>query len=160
MAGDRGALERVYVGDLSLNWGGEAVRAIVAAGRPLPDALICGNDLIALGAMQQLRWAGIRIPEDISVTGIDDTPFGRVSDPELTTVRQPVDQIGDEAVAMLLSRRRDPTRAPRRLTLSPELIIRRSSIPAGYEDPARLAGSSTPVTMPATQRTETRPAVE
>jgi LacI family transcriptional regulator len=160
MAGDHGALERIYLGDLSLNWGGEAVRAIVAAGPPLPDALICANDLIALGAMQQLRWAGIRVPDDISVTGIDDTPFGRVSDPELTTIRQPVDQIGHEAVAMLLSRRRDPTRAPRRLTLAPELIIRRSSIPTGYEDPARSAGSSTPVTMPATQKTETRPAVE
>lgn len=129
MADDRGALERVYMGDLSLRWGGEAVRTIVAAGQPLPDALICGNDLIALGAMQQLRWAGIRVPDDISVTGIDDTPFSRVSDPELTTIRQPLDQIGDEAVAMLLSRQRDPTRAPRRLTLSPELIIRRSSIP-------------------------------
>jgi LacI family transcriptional regulator len=131
MAGDRGALERVYVGDLSLRWGGEAVRAIMAAGPPLPDALICANDLIALGAMQQLRWAGIRVPDDISVTGIDDTPFSRVSDPELTTIRQPVDQIGAEAVAMLLSRHQDPTRAPRRLTLSPELIIRRSSISTG-----------------------------
>jgi LacI family transcriptional regulator len=131
MASDRGALERVYVGDLSLRWGGEAVGAILAAGGPLPDALICANDLIALGAMQQLRWAGIQVPDDISVTGIDDIPFSRVSDPELTTVRQPVDQIGDEAVAMLLSRQRNPTRAPRRLTLSPELAIRRSSIPAG-----------------------------
>jgi LacI family transcriptional regulator len=137
MAGDRGALERVYMGDLSLRWGGEAVQAIIAAGRPLPDALICGNDLTALGAMQQLRWAGIRVPDDISVTGIDDTPFGSVSDPELTTVRQPVDQIGDEAVAMLLSRRRDPTRAPRRLTVSPELIIRRSSIPAAGKSDSR-----------------------
>jgi LacI family transcriptional regulator len=107
------------------------LRAIVAAGRPLPDALICANDLTALGAMQQLRWAGIRVPDDISVTGIDDTPFGRVSDPELTTIRQPVAQIGHEAVTMLLSRQRDPTRAPRRLTLSPELVIRRSSIPTG-----------------------------
>jgi DNA-binding LacI/PurR family transcriptional regulator len=41
---------------------------VMSAGRPLPDALICANDLIALGAMQQLRWAGIRIPDDISVT--------------------------------------------------------------------------------------------
>jgi LacI family transcriptional regulator len=127
MAGDPSALERVYVGDLSLRWGGEVVRMMVAAGKPLPDALICANDLIALGAMQQLRLAGIRVPDDVAVTGIDDTPFGRVAEPELTTVRQPVDQIGDEAVAMLLRRQQDPKRAPRRLTLSPELIIRRST---------------------------------
>jgi LacI family transcriptional regulator len=129
MAGDRGAFARVYVGDLSLQWGGEVARTIVAARKPLPDALICANDLIALGAMQQLRRAGVRIPDDVAVTGIDDTPFGRVSEPELTTIRQPVDQIGDEAVAMLLRRRQDPGRAPRRLTLSPELIVRRSTIP-------------------------------
>lgn len=137
MAGDRGALERVYVGDLSLRWGGEVVRTIVGTGKPVPDALICANDLIALGAMQQLRWSGIRVPDDVAVTGIDDTPFGRVSEPELTTVRQPVDQIGDEAVAMLFSRQRDPARAPRRLTLSPELIVRRSTVPGAGGKNAR-----------------------
>jgi LacI family transcriptional regulator len=129
MAGDRGALKRVYVGDLSLQWGGEVVRAMVAAGKPLPDALICANDLIALGAMQQLRLAGLRVPDDVAVTGIDDTPFGRVCEPELTTIRQPVDQIGAEAVVMFFSRQQDPKRAPRRLTLSPELIVRRSTVP-------------------------------
>jgi LacI family transcriptional regulator len=139
MAGDRGALERVYVGDLSLQWGGEVARAMVAARKPLPDVLICANDLIALGAMQQLRRAGVRIPDDVAVTGIDDTPFGRVSEPELTTVRQPVDQIGDEAVAMLLSRRLDPRRAPRRLTLSPELIVRRSTLPENPSHESRPA---------------------
>lgn len=129
MAGDRGALGRVYVGDLSLRWGGEAARRIMAGATPLPDALICANDLIAVGAMQRLRGAGLRIPGDIAVTGIDDTPFSRFCEPALTTIRQPVDQIGDEAVAMLFSRRRDPARAPRRLTLSPELIVRRSTGP-------------------------------
>jgi LacI family transcriptional regulator len=129
MAGDRGALARIYVGDLSLQWGGEVVRKIAAATKPPPDALICANDLIALGAMQQLRLVGLRVPDDVAVSGIDDTPFGRVSEPELTTVRQPVDQIGDEAVAMLFSRQQDPRRAPRRLTLSPELIVRRSTAP-------------------------------
>jgi LacI family transcriptional regulator len=129
MAHDPGALQRIYAGELSLRWGGQAVQTVLASGNPLPDALICANDLIALGAMQRLRWAGITVPGDIAVTGIDDTPFGRVTEPELTTVRQPVDQIGDEAVAMLFSRHRDRARAPRRLTLAPELIIRRSTSP-------------------------------
>jgi LacI family transcriptional regulator len=80
-----------------------------------------------------LRWAGLRVPDDVAVTGIDDTPFGRVAEPELTTVRQPVDQIGDEAVAMLFSRQQDRGRAPRRLTLSPELIVRRSTVPDAGE---------------------------
>lgn len=132
LAGDQEALRRVYVGDLSLRWGGEAVRTMLESGEPLPDALICANDLIALGAMQRLRQAGIRVPEDVAVTGIDDTPFGRVAEPDLTTVRQPVDQIGDEAVAMLFSRHQDRGRAPRRLILSPELIVRSSTVPQGH----------------------------
>lgn len=128
MAGDRGALRRIYVGDLTLEWGGAAVAKMLDLGKPLPDALICANDLIALGAMQRLHRAGVRIPQEVAVTGIDDTPFGRVSEPELTSVRQPVDQIGVEAVAMLLTRQRDRDRAPRRLSLSPELMIRRSTV--------------------------------
>lgn len=131
MAGDDGALRRVYVGDPSLRWGGEVARMMVSSRdrEPLPDALICANDLIALGAMQQFRRAGVRMPADVAVAGVDDTPFGRISEPELTTVRQPVDQIGNEAVAMLFARRRDARRAPRRLTLAPELIVRRSTVP-------------------------------
>lgn len=128
MAADREALRRVYVGDLSLEWGGKAVLRILETGAPLPDALICANDLIALGAMQQLRRSGLRIPDDVAVTGIDDTPFGLIVEPELTTVRQPIDQIGEEAVSMLLSRQQDRARAPRRLTLTPELIVRRSTV--------------------------------
>ena len=151
MAGDRGALERVYIGDLSLQWGGEVARQMVSAPGPLPDALICANDLIALGAMQQLRWAGVRVPDDVAVAGIDDTPFGRVCEPELTTVRQPVDQIGDEAVAMLFSRQQDPGRAPRRLILSPELIVRRSTVPGASPVPPE-ADPARPVPARSTRR--------
>lgn len=129
MAGDPGALHRIYTGELTLAWGGAAVGQMLQEGGPLPDALICANDLIALGAMQQLHQAGVAIPEQVAVVGIDDTPFARVSEPDLTTIRQPVDQIGDEAVTMLFGRQRDPGRAPRRLSLLPELVVRRSTAP-------------------------------
>jgi LacI family transcriptional regulator, galactose operon repressor len=128
------ALERIYVGELSLRWGSEAASRILAEGAALPDALICANDLIALGAMQRLRAAGIRIPEDVAVTGVDDTPFARIAEPTLTTVRQPIEQMAEEAVAMLVARRSHPSRAPRRLIMTPELMIRGSTVVGATAD--------------------------
>lgn len=123
----------ILTGDLTVEWGIEAVGRLLEAGKPMPDALICANDLIALGALQRLRQAGLRVPDDIAITGIDDTAFGRVSEPELTSVRQPVDQLGDEAVAMLLGRLHRPKQtgrdlAARTLVLAPELLVRRSTV--------------------------------
>ncbi|GIH16415.1 LacI family DNA-binding transcriptional regulator [Rugosimonospora africana] len=126
-AGDPGALARVQVGDLTLEWGAKAAGTLLSGGEPLPDALICANDLIAIGAMQTLRRAGVRVPEDVAIVGVDDTPFARVAEPPLTTVAQPVGQIGDEAVRMLLTRKREPHLAPRRLTLAGQLVARDST---------------------------------
>ena len=83
--------------------------------------------LIAIGAMQTLRGAGVRVPEDVAIAGVDDTPFARVAEPALTTVAQPVGQIGDEAVRMLLTRKREPHLAPRRLILAGQLVARDST---------------------------------
>lgn len=134
--------DRVQVGELTLRWGIDAVSEMLAAGERLPDALLCANDLIALGAMQRLRQAGIKVPDDVAVTGVDDTAYGQVSEPELTTVRQPIDQLGEEAVTMLLSRLREAhgsarrERAARTLVLEPELLVRRSTEPAPATVPA------------------------
>lgn len=144
-ADDPDALDAIRVGALTLEWGLRAVDEMLASPTPLPDGLICANDLIALGAMQRLRRAGVRVPEDVAVTGVDDTPFGRVSEPELTTVRQPVEQVGEEAVAMLLARlgdarRADRQRATHNLVLSPSLLVRRSTVPAADPAPAAAEG--------------------
>jgi LacI family transcriptional regulator len=136
-AEDPGALDRIQVGDLTLEWGAKAAGALLAGSEPLPDALVCANDLIAIGAMQTLRRAGVRVPEDVAIAGIDDTPFARVAEPLLTTVAQPVGQIGDEAVRMLLTRRREPHLAPRRLVLTGRLVPR-DSTPAPAPDAARI----------------------
>jgi LacI family transcriptional regulator len=127
LAGDPGALARIQVGDLTAEWGAAAATALLANGEPLPDALICANDLIAIGAMRTLRHAGVGVPGDVAIAGIDDTPFARIAEPTLTTVRQPVGQIGDEAVRMLLTRRREPNLGPRRLVLAGQLVVREST---------------------------------
>lgn len=132
LADDPESRGRILVGQLTLQWGMQAVDELLAGATDLPAALVCANDLIALGALQRLRQSGIDVPGQVAVTGIDDTAFGRISEPELTTVRQPVEQLGEEAVTMLLSRLRDSRlrrgpRAARSLVLAPELIGRGSS---------------------------------
>lgn len=120
---------RVHQGDLSVEWGMAAVDVILADPDGLPQAIICANDLIALGALKALRERGIDVPGRVAVTGFDDTPFGRLSDPELTSVRQPVHQVAEEAVRMLdLARSRSGPRADRRLVLRPELVVRASTV--------------------------------
>lgn len=69
---------------------------------PLPTALFCANDAAALGCMELLAKAGLRVPHDVSIVGFDDTLAARTSAPRLTTIRQPLRQMGGRAVELLL----------------------------------------------------------
>jgi LacI family transcriptional regulator len=104
-----------------------AVREILAAPRrELPDAIVCGNDQMAIGAMRELQAAGIRIPADIAVTGFDDIHLGALLAPPLTTVRQPMRLLGERACSFLLERIADPALPRRAERLPTELVIRES----------------------------------
>src|SRR5262245_34617392 len=94
-----------------------------------PTAIIASNDLSAFGAMDAIRQRGLRIPEDISIVGFDDIAQSSIVYPKLTTVRQPLDQMGRVAVKMLLEHIEDSERNPRRVTLATRLIIRDSCQP-------------------------------
>lgn len=118
---------RVLRGDLSVEWGSAATDRLLAEAPP-PDAIVCANDLIALGAMQRLRSLGVAVPDDVAVTGFDDVVFGRISEPTLTSVRQPTPQLASDTVRLLdLRRQAAGPSAARRLVLPPELVVRRSS---------------------------------
>lgn len=73
------------------------------AGQPLPDAIFCANDGIAIGCLEALAELGLRVPDDISVAGFDDTLAARTTVPQLTTVRQPLQAMGTRAAEVLLS---------------------------------------------------------
>lgn len=73
-------------------------------GKPLPDAIFCANDAIAIGCMEALASAGVRIPEDVSIAGFDDTLAARTTVPQLSTVRQPLRLMGAKAVDVLMAR--------------------------------------------------------
>lgn len=74
------------------------------AGQPLPHGIFCANDGIAIGCLEALAEVGLRVPDDISVAGFDDTLAARMTVPQLTTVRQPLRAMGHRAVEVLLGR--------------------------------------------------------
>ncbi len=70
--------------------------------RPDVDGVFAASDLMAAAAMRVLRQAGKRIPKDVAVVGFDDSPTARTTNPPLTSIRQPLDEIGHEAVSILM----------------------------------------------------------
>jgi DNA-binding LacI/PurR family transcriptional regulator len=90
-------------------------------------AIICGSDLMALGAIRAARQRGLEVPRDLSIVGYDDSPLMAFTDPPLTTVRQPVQAMGHAAVSALVAEITG-TKAPRsELLFHPELIVRAST---------------------------------
>jgi LacI family transcriptional regulator len=124
--------ERALLGSYSVEWGREGARRLLDGG-PLPDAVVCGADIIALGVLSALAEAGVRVPEDVAVAGFDDIGFAAISAPPLTTVRQPAQAIGAEAVRMLQDRLGGATGVTQRRLCRPDLVVRRSSAPSGLE---------------------------
>ena len=98
-------------------------------------ALVCYDDIAAIGAMRAIRDHGLRVPEDISVVGFDDIQSAAFQNPSLTTIRQPLHEMGRIAARTLLERVRDRDAAPHMLPVLPELVIRESTCP-----PADKAG--------------------
>ncbi|MGL5758633.1 substrate-binding domain-containing protein [Plesiomonas sp.] len=93
---------------------------------PRPTAVFCGNDVMAVGAYQVLHYAGLQVPEDISVMGYDDIELARYLSPPLTTVHQPKEDLGQLAVDTLLARLHDRNRDPAVIMLEPSLVRRAS----------------------------------
>jgi LacI family transcriptional regulator, repressor for deo operon, udp, cdd, tsx, nupC, and nupG len=120
---------------VSTDWGGE--QGAEAMGRLLgleqpPTAVYAHSDEVALGALRTIRRAGLRVPEDISVVGIDDHPLASLTD--LTTVRQPVHEQGTAAARMLLALLRNESDVDQSLTLPTQLVVRRSTAPPRPEN--------------------------
>jgi LacI family transcriptional regulator len=104
-----------------------AARQILARPRgEAPDAVICANDQMAIGAMRELQAAGIRVPADVAVTGFDNIYLGGLLTPPLTTVRQPMRLLGERACDLLLERIANPA-LPRRVERLPTTLIIRES---------------------------------
>ncbi len=93
--------DNVFWGDFDIDTGHEGASTIIS--RNIVDAIVCGNDLIATGAIKEIMTMGYNVPKDIKVTGMDDIYLSRFLYPSLTTVAQPAYQMGCEAAKMLIS---------------------------------------------------------
>jgi LacI family transcriptional regulator len=116
----------------SLEGGRRAARALIAA-NPAITAMICANDLMALGALRELRDTGLRVPQDISVTGFDNIQLAQFSAPALTSVHVSREEIGRIICDYLIGQ----TRPEREVVIDPELVLRDSTGPASIR-PAKL----------------------
>ena len=107
--------------------GGVAAMERLLAARPDLDAVFCASDLLAAGALSVLVSAGRAVPDDVAIVGFDDSPIAATSRPPLTSVRQPIEEMGREMVRLLLDLIANNDRVPRRVVLATELIQRESS---------------------------------
>jgi DNA-binding LacI/PurR family transcriptional regulator len=117
----------LYTGDL---WGpadGHSLMAAVLKEKELPTAVFASNDRVAIGALHAIIDRGLRVPEDISLVGVDDIEITQHLNPPLTTIRQPLPELARRAVEMLLGLIKADAAAPAPVLLEPELIVRRST---------------------------------
>jgi LacI family transcriptional regulator len=121
----------ILEGDFHQPRGYECARELLALADP-PTAIFASNDVSAFGVMDAVRDAGLRIATDISVIGFDDIPTASSVHPPLTTVRQPLVEMGARATRMLLGYIEEPARAGERIDLATSLVIRETCrSPAG-----------------------------
>ena len=133
-----------FCGKFAVQSGQEAAERLLAdtrgVGRPLPDAIVCANDQMAIGVVRTLTARGIRIPEEVAVVGFDDIFPASLTDPPLTTVHQPMRKIGERGCDRLIDRITDPTLRPRVELLPAELVLRSScGCPSGTVTRRRVA---------------------
>jgi DNA-binding LacI/PurR family transcriptional regulator len=117
----------LYTSDL---WGptdGYQLTSELLQGEEIPTAIFASNDRVAIGALHAITDQGLRVPEDISLVGVDDIEISEHLNPPLTTIHQPLDHLSQQAVEMLIGLIRDEPPPEVAVLLEPELIVRRST---------------------------------
>ena len=129
------AEENVYYGPIALASGHAGMRALLERSRR-PTAVIATNDVFAVGAMMACRELGVRIPDDVSITGVDSTDLGATQTPPLTSIETPIVEIGTAAAVQLVARLEGrPAELYQRL---PFAVVRRGSTgPPRHEEPRK-----------------------
>lgn len=120
--------ELIYEGTFSQPDGYAGACALLDLENP-PTAIFASNDVMAMGVMDAVRNRGLRIPDDISVVGFDNIPQSAMVYPPLTTVQQPLEQMGRVAAQMLISILKNGEKDPSRIELPTELVVRSSTSP-------------------------------
>jgi LacI family repressor for deo operon, udp, cdd, tsx, nupC, and nupG len=127
-AADGEASLEILTGTFSIESGAEAADRLLSQSVP-PTAIFCFNDEMAIGVLDMARQRNVRVPRDLSVVGFDDIRFARYVEPPLTTIAQPMRDIGDASVRLLLDIIHGRTTAPQSITLPHTLMIRSTTAP-------------------------------
>ena len=125
------ALRHIECGRLDVAAGRDAGARLLGMS-PRPSAVFCANDLLALGVLQALYGAGVQVPGEVALVGYDDIEFASAAAVPLTSVRQPAFRMGRAAADLLIEETGEEAESHehQRIVLQPELVVRRSSIPA------------------------------
>ncbi|WP_432137003.1 MULTISPECIES: LacI family DNA-binding transcriptional regulator [unclassified Streptomyces] len=126
LAGLADGPSRVAEGDFTEDSGRRAMAELIDR-HPDIDGVVAASDTTAAGALHALRAAGRRVPEDVAVIGFDDFPLAQRTEPRLTTVRQPLEEIGRAMVRLLLEELEEPALAWRHVILRTALVVRESA---------------------------------
>ena len=118
----------IEVADFTLD-GGRAATERLLDRAPEIDAIFAASDLMAIGALGALAAAGRSVPQDVAVVGFDDSPIAAAARPALSSVRQPIEEMGREMARLLLHAMRNADGPPRRVILDTSLAVRQSSAP-------------------------------
>ncbi|XVX19697.1 LacI family DNA-binding transcriptional regulator [Actinomycetota bacterium] len=119
--------ERIVTTMFTLEGGAAAAGRLLDGGA---TAIVCGSDMMALGAIREARSRGLRVPQDVSIVGYDDSVLIGFTDPPLTTVRQMVPAMGEAAVHALVEEIMGDPGQPQEFTFRPELVVRGSTAAA------------------------------
>lgn len=120
------APEWIVTGDLTQRGGAEASEQLLAL-EPRLTAVIAGNDLMAIGAINRIQQHGLQVGRDVALGGFDDIPLAAYTSPPLTTIHQPIYEIGRQVCAMLIALVNGLAPNPAHILLEPTLIVRESS---------------------------------
>jgi len=130
LAGPDAVIDQVIHGDFSEGSGSAAARVLLSR-TSLPEAAVCANDQMAIGVLRELQRAGVRVPQEVALTGFDDIYPSRLVDPQLTTVSQPVRELGTRAAQRLLTRIAE-REMPASVQLLPTTAVIRASCGCGH----------------------------
>lgn len=116
----------VTSGDFTVSGGKDAMIRLLDMEEP-PTAVFACNDLLAIGAIQGARERGLQLPQQLSVVGFDNTILATIIDPPLTTIAQPIQEIGRQAMDLLVQEIKGEKSMKQRVVLMPELVVRGST---------------------------------
>lgn len=119
--------EWVRFGDFHTSGGYEHARALLTAEGDHPTAIFAGSDLQALGVLEAARELGLHVPEDLSLVGYDDIPISMWVSPRLTTIRQPLRRMAEEAARLVVQMGQAPLESVPRMDLATSLVVREST---------------------------------